>query len=109
MERACRTSMSSIKKIRNRSVYWWTKDLTNLRRECRMYRRRFTRARRRKNIEIPEYWRVLHKSKRKELRKQIMEAKKKTWSELLAPIDEDPWGRPYKIVTGKLRALIKSI
>lgn len=30
-------------------------------------------------------------------------AKAKSWGELLSSLDRDPWGRPYKLVLGKLK------
>ena len=30
-------------------------------------------------------------------------AKRRAWGELLASLDADPWGRPYKMVLNKLR------
>ncbi|EFN66747.1 hypothetical protein EAG_00344, partial [Camponotus floridanus] len=34
----------------------------------------------------------------------IRRAKNKAWEELIAFLDEDRWGRPYKLVLRKLRA-----
>ena len=33
----------------------------------------------------------------------MKEAKRRAWGELLASLDSDPWGRPYKMVLNKLR------
>lgn len=33
-------------------------------------------------------------------------AKKDAWSELVRSIDDDPWGRPYRTVLGRLRAAV---
>lgn len=41
---------------------------------------------------------------RKDLKKSIAKVKDSAWPELIDSIDEDPWGRPYKIVTKKLRS-----
>lgn len=41
-----------------------------------------------------------YKTAKKNLRRSITEAKARAWSELLLLIDEDPWGLPFKIVTG---------
>lgn len=37
------------------------------------------------------------------LKAVVRAAKVKAWEELLLTIDEDPWGRPYRIVTKKFR------
>lgn len=40
---------------------------------------------------------------RKALKFAIQKAKSHCWKEMLASVDSDPWGRPYKMVMGKLR------
>jgi len=37
------------------------------------------------------------------LRQRIGKAKAETWQELLDSVNGDPWGRPYKMVMGKLK------
>ena len=41
---------------------------------------------------------------RRSLQKAITAAKNRAWSELVEAVEADPWGRPYKTVTRKLRA-----
>lgn len=72
-------------------------------------RRRWKRARRRKGIGIETITENMYRGAKKELCRAIKEAKNKAWSKLLSTIDEDPWGRPYKIVMNKLRAPAKPI
>lgn len=38
------------------------------------------------------------------MRRKIKAAKEDAWRELLQAIDDDPWGRPYRVVLGRLRA-----
>jgi len=40
---------------------------------------------------------------RRNLRRTIKKAKMKAWRELLATLEADPWGRPYKIVFKKVQ------
>ncbi|KAI4485714.1 hypothetical protein M0802_012575 [Mischocyttarus mexicanus] len=40
---------------------------------------------------------------KKDLGKAIKDAKRKAWEDLLQTIDRDPWGKPYKMVMGRLR------
>jgi len=49
------------------------------------------------------------KKARKELRKAVRTAKKKTWTELITTIDEDSWGKLYKIVLRRLRPFTPSV
>lgn len=43
------------------------------------------------------------KDKRKELKTLIRRAKERCWRELCAELDQDIWGRGYKIASKKLR------
>jgi len=88
-----------------RQVYWWTPELAELREQCNLARRRYTRCRRRREIEtvaapLREAW----KEKKASLQRAIKKAKAMAWEDLCASIDKDPWGRPYKIVKKKLTA-----
>ena len=44
-----------------------------------------------------------YREARRPLQRAIKEEKRRTWGELLASLDADPWGRPYKMVLNKLR------
>lgn len=46
-----------------------------------------------------ERWKEL----RRTLATAIKSAKEKCWSDLIAKVDSDPWGKPYKVVMRKLR------
>lgn len=43
-----------------------------------------------------------YKKAKKALNKEIAQAKDNAWIELLASIEDDPWGLPYRLVTKKL-------
>jgi hypothetical protein len=86
-----------------RQVYWWTSELADLREQANLARRQYTRCRRRREGEtvvapLREAW----KEKKASLQQAIKKAKAVAWEDLCASIDEDLWGRPYKIVRKKL-------
>ncbi|XP_043604762.1 uncharacterized protein LOC122577494 [Bombus pyrosoma] len=91
---------------RSRAVHWWTPDIAELRARCVRARRRYLRARswrRRNEEEVPRRYQV-YRVLRRSLQKAITAAKNRAWSELVEAVEADPWGRPYKTVTRKLRA-----
>jgi len=45
---------------------------------------------------------LTYKRKKAELNREIAMAKEKSWHELLAVIDEDPWGFPYRTIVKRL-------
>lgn len=88
-----------------RSVYWWTSELAELRTECNRARRQYTHCRRRRDgTQMAAPLREAYHTAKKSLQKAIRAAKAKAWAELVDTIDQDPWGRPYKIVRKKLSA-----
>jgi len=99
---ACDVSAKRIKWLnKKRGVYWWNEEVANARRCCVAVRRLLTRRRRRggnyDNLE------TLYRKARREFCKHIKKAKSKAWGELIQTLDDDPWGRPYKLVMGRLR------
>ncbi|XP_018368547.1 PREDICTED: uncharacterized protein LOC108764697 [Trachymyrmex cornetzi] len=46
---------------------------------------------------------TMNSDKLETLGKAIRKAKAKSWEEFVRSLNEDPWGRPYKVVLGKLR------
>lgn len=88
------------------SVFWWSAELAQLRFACVAARRGYTRTRRRRPIRAVEERQAYsaYRAAKLALRTGIAEAKKKAWQELLDTLERDPWGRPYQIVTNKLRS-----
>ncbi|KAK9685874.1 hypothetical protein QE152_g37626 [Popillia japonica] len=82
--------------------YWWTDDIGEKRRACMKTRRELTRIRKR-NVDAPAWDAALmaYRSSRKALSKLIKLSKRKCWEELCAEVDNDVWGRAYKIVMKK--------
>lgn len=101
MTRACDASMPRIKQKPQRSTYWWNEEISNLRRETIRRSRRVARSKgnmSRRAEALQEY-----REARRSLRSAIKRSKAAAWKELLQTLEEDPWGRPYKIVLNKLR------
>lgn len=77
-----------------------------MRGEATIKRRRWKRKRRsiRANPEELQALELEYREVKKELRKAIKQAKVESWKELIATIEKDPWGLPYKVVLRKLRS-----
>ncbi|XP_018368990.1 PREDICTED: uncharacterized protein LOC108764996 [Trachymyrmex cornetzi] len=92
------------------SAYWWSNDITELHRVCSKCRRAVVRTRRRRHYShehLIMLWGEL-KLAREELRKAIWKAKDRAWRELLATLDRDPWGRPYRVLLKYIRPVTPS-
>jgi len=86
-----------------RSTYWWNDEIASLRVEAIAAKRAFCRARG-PNVpaRVKEERKLAYKRAKKALNKEIAQAKDNAWLELLASIEDDPWGLPYRLVTKKL-------
>ena len=86
-----------------RAVYWWSAEIAQTRRECIKRKRTLTRTNRKKEStqEDREHAQVEYKRARAELKKKILESKKEAWKNLIQQLDDDIWGKGYKIVTRK--------
>nr|XP_012145702.1 PREDICTED: uncharacterized protein LOC100883183 [Megachile rotundata] len=88
-----------------RGAYWWTPEIASLREACLPKRRQCLRARRRRNRD-PAAEQVLWSDYRDAVvavQTAIRESKDRSWDEFLGSLERDRWGRPYKLVMGKLR------
>lgn len=88
---------------KRRTAYWWSESLADARRRCTIKQRAWTKSKRRGDPGITEALRKEYRAEMKGFRKEISKAKHEAWMELLASIEEDPWGLPYKVVLRKLR------
>lgn len=102
---SCHVSMPVQKSLPRRATYWWNEEIHDLRKRSMRARRVWIRARRRvpKTPEECEK-RAAYKVAKKELGIAISKAKSAAWNDLLADLDENPWGLAYKIVRKKVRA-----
>lgn len=87
---------------KKRPVPWWNEEIASARRECVRGRRVLTRARRREQGEATEEHNE-YKEARKRLNISIRRSKKKCWADLTKLVNDDPWGKPYKVVMRKLQ------
>nr|XP_034195162.1 uncharacterized protein LOC117611332 [Osmia lignaria] len=84
-------------------VYWWNEDTARCKKEVNKARRRYTRLRAKGNErDIEEAYKV-YKTAQKTMKRAVEKAKKTSWKNMLTDIDKDIWGRPYKVVTWKLK------
>jgi len=102
---ACDAAMPLTNPRPRRAAHWWSDELTTLRQEAHAKRRVLKRARRCRGTDPAaiEEAAIGYRGAAKALRAAIARAKAEAWKELLQTLDEDPWGRPYKIVREKLR------
>lgn len=98
--RLCESTMPRKRYVRDRrQTYWWTGEISELRKECCRLRRQ---AQRRGNRDDGAESSERYKLSRKRLRSAINDSKRQCWRRLTDEVDSDPWGAGYKIVTGKL-------
>ncbi|CAG9557742.1 unnamed protein product [Danaus chrysippus] len=105
--RICDASMPRVvQRPPRRQVYWWTSEIAQLRTACTVARRQYTRQRRRHPRNEAEEGRLrdAYNEAKNELRHAICRSKKSAREELLARLDDDPWGRPYLGARNKIRA-----
>lgn len=85
-------------------VYWWNGRIAAARTDCVRKRRLWTRSRGRcSDGGAAAEAEAEYREARKVLKHLIREAKAKCWDELVKCVDDDPWGKPYKVVLKKLR------
>lgn len=102
---ACNVAAPKRRLVNKRHTYWWSPELAQARKDCIKLRRRLTRARRRHGMDSDTTMALNgeYKYARKTLRQMIAKAKCAAWQSLIESIEENPWGRPYKLVLNKLR------
>lgn len=94
-----------------RPTVWWSKEIGNIRGDCLKARRIFQRMRKRLGEDGSRAYQERWKEIRKSLSVAIKVAKEKAWASLVASVDNDIWGKPYKTVMKRLnrRKLIPGI
>lgn len=84
----------------HRPAYWWIAEIADKRKaciaKCRVYHRRGRRDLDRDRDRL-EY-----NMANKELRTLIRKSQERAWNELVAKVEGDVWGLPYRLVTKKL-------
>ncbi|XP_047985769.1 uncharacterized protein LOC125225998 [Leguminivora glycinivorella] len=105
LTRTCDASMRRVGPLkRKKATYWWCPEVAALWVTSNAARRQFTRCRRRRHTqeELDTLYVALSEAK-KALNLAIAKAKDSAYTAFLASLDENPWGRPYKLVRKKLR------
>lgn len=106
VSQVCDASMPRAKPLPpRRQVYWWSAEIAHRRDACVAARRQYTRQRRRRirNQEEEDRLYALYREAITGLQIAIGDAKASAWDEMLETLNNDPWGRPYKMVRKKLR------
>ncbi|KYB24771.1 Putative 115 kDa protein in type-1 retrotransposable element R1DM-like Protein [Tribolium castaneum] len=88
------------KTSRRRSVFWWTKEISETRICCMKLRRRYLRLRKKQQHTEEDYKEYI--GAKRALKTQIKKQKDKCWKELCDKLEGDIWGKAYKIVMGRL-------
>lgn len=101
VQHACDASMTrSSRNIHFKPVYWWNKEIDKLRRQCHKSRRLAQRSRRRQNHDT--YLRQYQEA-RLVLMKAIKISKRQCWQDLCSEVNNDLWGRPYRVIMTRLK------
>ncbi|CAB0040047.1 unnamed protein product [Trichogramma brassicae] len=97
---ACDASMTKANPRRRREpVYWWTPEIADLRRSCLRARRLFQRSR---GQHDEETYSTNYASARRLLRVAIKTSKRWCWRQLCDEVNNDVWGKPYRIAMSRL-------
>lgn len=86
-------------------VPWWTENINKLRKECIRKRRILTRSKKR-IINYPATLEKLlreYKDAKVLLNNEIVKSRENEWKNVCNEVEEDIWGRGYKIVTNKYK------
>lgn len=86
-----------------RQVYWWSDRIAELRKAANQARRKATRANSRGRLAEAARLKEEYKARKKELKAGIRRAMTEAFQELIATIEGDPWGLPYKLVLARLK------
>jgi len=81
-------------------AYWWNEEIALLRRKCNHARRVSQRSR---NTNSSSSLQQIYKEARRALKVAIKLSKRRCWKSLCDEVENDPWGRPYKMVMSKLK------
>lgn len=87
---------------KRKSVHWWNPEIGKLRKVSNQLRRKYQRKLRRAGPDNCQTEKNEAKIAKRNLYKAIKQAKEQSWRKLCEEVENDPWGLPYKLVTGKL-------
>ena len=91
--------------------YWWNSEIADSRRDCLKARRRYVRSRTHSSTHDQEVLRMEYHRCMASLRKSITKSKSDAWKKLLEDLNDGqhPFGKAYKIVTGKFTRPLPSL
>lgn len=98
---ACNGAMPRVKCLPRKSAYWWTEEIAELRRTTNRWSRRVQRKK--GTEEERKEASYQYREARRLFRLGIKKAKAKAWDEFIQTLQEDPWGRPYRVILNKTR------
>ncbi|KAL4121985.1 hypothetical protein QTP88_014400 [Uroleucon formosanum] len=87
---------------KRKAVHWWNHEIADLRAKCIRNRRIYLRVVKRQGPDGSTAERIAFREARKALRASIRKSQKLSWAALSTSVDNDPWGVPYRIVSGRL-------
>lgn len=102
--RACDKTMKlKCHRDKRNPVYWWCDEVARARKKCLACKRTLARVNR-KDQELQKIGcRERYKEARNELKKAIIAAKRKAWKTVIEEVEQDIWGKGYRIVTDKIK------
>lgn len=86
-----------------KQAYWWNETIDKSRKTAIRLRRVLTKARKADQPIAKEKAEREYKIARNKLKQEITSAKSKAWRELILLVNDDPWGKPYRVVMKKLK------
>lgn len=95
--------IKNIGKNKWKPVPWWTENINTLRKECIRKRRILTRSKKRVNNNPDTMEKLLkeYKDAKNMLNTEITKSRNAEWRNVCEEVEQDIWGRGYKIVTKK--------
>lgn len=103
MSDACSQSMPRrVYHGNKKPAYWWTEEIAALRKSSFAARRKYQRARERRGADDCREEQRRAREALKALRVAVRKSQARAWDRLCELVDSDPWGLPYRLVTGKL-------
>ncbi|XP_076385694.1 uncharacterized protein LOC143264086 [Megachile rotundata] len=104
LEKACKKYLGKRKKnTGQRSAYWWDRETKEQWALCNKLKRKMKRLKKVRERRFEEYNTAVteYKDCKKKLKNIIKRKKNEAWDKLLRLLNEDIWGRAYRIVLNK--------
>lgn len=103
---ACDKTFPKKKTYNNRQpTYWWNDEVATLRKNCLQSKRALVRVNKGKDEAKKHICHKVYAENRSLFKNAIIKAKTDAWRKVVAEVDSDIWGKGYKIVAKKVKAL----